>query len=89
MKRVVVTLDLDSKKADYEALDSLMAELGFSVVSPTEEIDLPHNTYLGEIADHIAIKEFQDLLWAALEEADLHPTALFAGVLQAWSLKVK
>lgn len=90
MKRIVVTLDLDSKEnPDYKALNELMAEIGFSVVSPSKGIELPCNTYLGEFGDHVDIKTLRDLLWKALMEAGLHPTALFGGSLQDWALKVE
>lgn len=87
MKKVIVTLDLDSATdPDYNLLNELMAELGFSDVSPREGIDLPHNTYFGQIPDEHPLADFRDLLWKALKKFDLHPTALFGGELVDWAL---
>ena len=90
MKKVIVTLDLDSEnEPDYRALDKLMADLGFSVVSPKKGLDLPHNTYYGKIRDDLPMDSFRDLLWGELKKSHLQPTALFGGELQDWALRVK
>jgi hypothetical protein len=90
VKKIVVTLDLDSKKdPDYVALDKLMRDIGFSVVSPGKGIDLPCNTYMGTFSRPVSMEALRDHLWEALKAADLYPTALFGGELQDWALRVK
>lgn len=90
MKRIVITLDLDSKKnPDYHALDELMAEAGFFDVLPGVESRLPYNTYFGESEDGVDIGDLLDCIWTALQEADLHPSALFGGELSLWALRAE
>jgi hypothetical protein len=85
-KKVMVTLDLDSKaNPNYRRLNELMTDLGFSKLSPKKGISFPHNTYYGITTDKIA--HFRASLWQELKNNNLHPKALFGGELKDWAAK--
>lgn len=83
---MIITIDSDSKSSTTEERRDILANHGFSELSPHSNIRLPETTYIGLFLDSEAGKAKVNEIWEELKFANLEPRRILGGIIKDWKV---
>ena len=83
---MIITIDSVANPSATKERQDILANHGFSELSPHHNIRLPESTYIGIVPFSEAGKTKVDEIWEELKAADLEPRRILGGIIKDWKV---